>query len=79
MNDEINEKTDAKWFEYLLEREYLPKEAIRKIESDKRRGIEPPKMPYEFSSSVRENWWAIGAFGAIGLAILYLRFKGAPK
>ncbi len=72
---EVNPKTDSKWFKYLIEkRDFLPSEALRKIEHDKSRGI-PPEMPREFSSSVRENWWFVASMGLIFGGILYLRFR----
>ncbi len=79
METSVDIKTDSKYFKYLLNKGFLPQEAIKKIESDKRRGIEPPKMPYEFSLNMRENWWAYGALGAIGLTILYLRFRNSAR
>ncbi len=78
VESEINVKTDSKWFKYLIEKKsYLPSEALRKIEHDKARDIPPPYTDY--SLNIRQNWWFYGTMSAIGLSILYLRFKGAPK
>ncbi|MDD3474303.1 MAG: hypothetical protein PHP08_00185 [Candidatus Dojkabacteria bacterium] len=66
-------KSEKRRFEELQKKGFLPSEALKKLETERRLGIIPEEPKGFFKE---EDWWFWAISGALGAAILFVYIKG---